>query len=439
MNISKSLNFQFFLILLLFVAPYFGVALIHLTILGILIYFILKIKNYEFELVEKILIVFGIYLILSSILNLNYLLNSIFFFKFIILFLGVKILFFNFSEKNFQKINIVSLIIIIFLIFDLFYQKIFGEDIFGFKTLNGERLTGPYKNEMIPGGIILYVSFYFIFYNYLKFLFSNKYTLKVLSFFILFIFVISVLITGERMNFLSVLLLLLASLIIINKKLHIIFSLFVISASIFVIFNDEYLTDRYKNFANILNPTLSEQSFNTDEIKKFKEETINNENGIKSKYDVNFFDTTWGSHYLTAFEMIKKKPFFGNGIKSFRDLCGNQNINSVTKDKRCSTHPHNIHLEIISETGLIGYLIYIIFVLLLLINSYKIIISKKYQDKSYLYLIFISSLLIFIIMIFPFKSTGRFFSSFFGYLFWFNLSVLNASIFTLKKQYLKNL
>jgi len=236
-----------------------------------------------------------------------------------------------------------------------------------------------------------------------------------------------------------VLLLLLASLIIINKKLHIIFSLFVISASIFVIFNDEYLTDRYKNFANILNPTLSEQSFNTDEIKKFKKETINNENGIKSKYDVNFFDTTWGSHYLTAFEMIKKKPFFGNGIKSFRDLCGNQNINSVTKDKRCSTHPHNIHLEIISETGLIGYLIYIIFVLLLLINSYKIIISKKYQDKSYLYLIFISSLLIFIIMIFPFKSTGRFFSSFFGYLFWFNLSVLNASIFTLKKQYLKNL
>ena len=31
-----------------------------------------------------------------------------------------------------------------------------------------------------------------------------------------------------------------------------------------------------------------------------------------------FFDTTPLSHYLTAFEMIKKKPLFGNGIKSFQ-------------------------------------------------------------------------------------------------------------------------
>ena len=112
-----------------------------------------------------------------------------------------------------------------------------------------------------------------------------------------------------------------------------------------------------------------------------------------------------------------KKPLFGNGIKSFRDLCGEQNIDSVTKDKRCSTHPHNIHLEILSETGLVGYLIFLTFISLLLLNSYKIILNKRNYYKDYLYLIFISSVLIFIIMIFPLKSTGRFFSSFFGYLF----------------------
>ena len=92
--------------------------------------------------------------------------------------------------------------------------------------------------------------------------------------------------------------------------------------------------------------------------------------------------------------------------------------------------PHNIHLEL-SETGFVGYLIFLTFISLLLFNSYKIIINKRNYDKDYLYLIFISSVLIFIIMIFPFKSTGRFF--FFGYLFWLNLSILNASIFVLKK------
>ena len=437
MNISKNLNFQFILILLFFISSYFGVALINLTILSILIYFFLKIKNYKFELIDKILIFFGIYLILSSIFHLNYLPNSILFFKFIFLFLGAKILFTNFTEKSFHKINIISLIIITFLIFDLFFQKIFGENIFGFKTLNGERLTGPYKNKMIPGGIILYVSFYFIFYNYLKFLFSNKYSSKILSLSFLLIFVISILITGERMNFLSVILLLIVSLIIINKKLHTFFSVFVLCASFVVILNDEYLSERYKSFVHTLKPTLSEQSFNPNEIKEFKEELKNTEKGQKTKYDVNFFDTTWGSHYLTAFEMIKKKPLFGNGIKSFRDLCGEQNIDSVTKDKRCSTHPHNIHLEILSETGLVGYLIFLTFISLLLLNSYKIILNKRNYYKDYLYLIFISSVLIFIIMIFPLKSTGRFFSSFFGYLFWLNLSILNASIFILKKKYLK--
>ena len=71
MNISKNLNFQFILILLFFISSYFGVALINLTILSILIYFF-KNKNYEFELIDKILIFFGIYLILSSIFHLNY-------------------------------------------------------------------------------------------------------------------------------------------------------------------------------------------------------------------------------------------------------------------------------------------------------------------------------------------------------------------------------
>ena len=46
-------------------------------------------------------------------------------------------------------------------------------------------------------------------------------------------------------------------------------------------------------------------------------------------------------------------------------------------DKRCSTHPHNIYLEIISETGTIGILFFIYF-LINFIKSSKLF-SKKYK------------------------------------------------------------
>ena len=130
MSIVKNLNFQYLLTLLLFVSPYFGVISINLTVLSILIYFFLQIKNYKFELIDKVLILLGLYFVISSIIfHQNYLINSISFFKFIVLFLGVKLLFLNFSEKYLDKINLISLIIIILLIFDLYYQKIFGQDI----------------------------------------------------------------------------------------------------------------------------------------------------------------------------------------------------------------------------------------------------------------------------------------------------------------------
>ena len=440
MNITKNLNIQYLLILFLFISSYFGVALINLTIFSILIYFFFKIKKFQFDIADKLLLLLGIYFALSSILNPDYFLNSIIFLKFVFLFLGVKVLFKDLNKENFEKINIISLVIIFFIIFDLFYQKIFGEDIFGFKTINGERLTGPYKDKMIPGGIILYIGFYFIFYNYLKLLISKKISFKFLSFFILLAFSLSVLITGERMNFISVILLLVTSLFLYRNRLHIFFTIIALSVSFIVILNDQYLSDRYKSFLFTLKPTLSEKSFNYNEIKKFEDEIKKNNKNLekKSMYRVNFFDTTWGSHYLTAYEMIKKKPFFGNGIKSYRDLCGDQIIQSVTKDKRCSTHPHNIHLEIISETGLVGYTIYLALIILILIQSFKIIKYNKNYKKDYIYFLFLSSLLIFIAIVFPFKSSGRFFSSFFGYLFWLNLSVLNGSIFLLKKKYFQN-
>ena len=67
-------------------------------------------------------------------------------------------------------------------------------------------------------------------------------------------------------------------------------------------------------------------------------------------------DTQWGAHYLTAIEIAKDHKIIGSGLKTFRYICSNdkyEKIDSSKKEFRCSTHPHNIYLELASELGIL--------------------------------------------------------------------------------------
>ena len=65
--------------------------------------------------------------------------------------------------------------------------------------------------------------------------------------------------------------------------------------------------------------------------------------------------------------MFISNPLFGVGNKMFRKLCNDKDyyINKFS----CSTHPHNLYLQILAENGLIG----IIFLLLIFIYTVSII------------------------------------------------------------------
>ena len=163
--------------------------------------------------------------------------------------------------------------------------------------------------------------------------------------------------------------------------------------------------------------------FNKDLKKHFISHTfdqigITQKNIIKTEkthYDV--WDSQWGAHFLTAFEIFKSEPLIGSGIKSFRIECYKEEyekIDSAEYQKRCSTHPHNVYFEILAETGI---LIFVPFVLLNLILTYKLIFiwfsQKKLNDLNLL--IFCS----FMIMFFPIQTTGAFFSTWNGFFYWF--------------------
>ena len=101
--------------------------------------------------------------------------------------------------------------------------------------------------------------------------------------------------------------------------------------------------------------------------------------------------------YLTWQENV----FLGGGINSFYLNCKiNFNI--------CTTHPHNYYLEILSELGIVGLLLLLI-IFVNLFYSYFKVQNKLNINTMNVYLT--PFLTLFIVEIFPIKTTGSFFTT----------------------------
>jgi O-antigen ligase len=102
-----------------------------------------------------------------------------------------------------------------------------------------------------------------------------------------------------------------------------------------------------------------------------------------------------------------------------------EKINSIYSDKRCTTHPHNLYLEILSETGVLGIVILLFLIFYIFLQIIKIYLNKKYY-RNELLLIFCN----FFILFWPLQTTGAFFSSWNGVFYW----IFFAFFFDLKSR-----
>ena len=105
--------------------------------------------------------------------------------------------------------------------------------------------------------------------------------------------------------------------------------------------------------------------------------------------------------WTTAIETWLEKPFMGSGIKSFRETCKEK---VHLPNRICTTHQHNYHLQLLNDTGLVGYLVSFGVIFFLVLKSLR---KKNSKLDIYLYAI----LFALIIEFFPIRSTGGFFST----------------------------
>jgi len=300
------------------------------------------------------------------------------------------------DTKNFNIIIKFWTIVLILCCIDALIQYLFGKDIFGFPRVGGERLTGPFGNRQVIGAYLSYISIPLVFYYFSKiknFSFNKQFIL----FTIYFLLFITIALTGERLGFI---IFLCSSIVIFFFNFRIKKFFYLITLIFLILFCIYYFSSYFQNRTNQFYFTI-----------------------------IDFSNSSWGRLYHSGYLVFKSDVFFGVGLKNYSIVCDTQIVDPLKETQQnipqfCSTHPHNLYLEILSETGIIG------FVLLFLTfgNFFSSIITKIKKLKNnqtyeeYKGLLF-GNILILFIYFWPIKTSGRFFTTWNGSFFWFNLGM----------------
>ena len=392
------------------------------TLLIISIYFLFFFdqKHYKFLFKNdtiKLFLLIYFCLIVNSLFSLNFeigLSRNLGFIRLILLFISINYFFFLFKD-NTKIFNTWTIIFLIFVI-DVYFERFSGANIFGWgaieidgiKQIHGIRVVSFFKDEPVAGAYLN--GFIFLISGYLIMFFKKKYNSNFLFLIIISFFLFSILLTGERSNTLRAIfsLVLFISIIdIIKPKTKLLIFIVLIGSFIFAVSNSTYLKNRY--VGQFYNYLVDQDSKN-----------------IKSSY--------YYVLYRSGYNVFKNSPILGVGNKNYRIETCKSDLDKVKKfDYVCSTHPHQLYLEFLSEHGLLGTTILVfLFFYLIFKNIKRIIYSQNYlQIGSFVYLIGV---------FLPLLPSGAFFSDFNLTFFFINLSILYAinkdtNIFFVEKKF----
>ncbi len=387
---------------------------------------------------KKLLLIFSLFFvsnIISSLLSeYSYLnndfpssiLKSFFHLRFLLFFLITILILHN--EKYLKIFKVIIILCLLFLIFDTLIQSVYGKDIFGFEKSDIGRLSGPFKNEYIVGGVILkfYLIYFCVSFNNLS---------KINKELVLFLFIsnlslLSVLLSGERSSIALFSFLFIFSfihLILKNKKSVLVFVLTVILFLPFYLKNSNFMLDRFNSIAKDFK---SSTPINIDQ----KNDFLNSPISYKfNKLKILYYNYGYSAHYYSAYSLFKDNIFFGVGQRNYRIACKNieskpgtiEILKDIDKNKKkkfldnlCTTHPHQTYFEILSETGLLGLIFFSLIIIYTFINIIK---SKNRYLLGPLVIIF-----------FPLVPTGSFFNNFNSMFLWTLLGIIHV-ISTRKK------
>ena len=334
---------------------------------------------------------FWLYLIINSLFaddKIWSLKTSLFYFRYFIFSIAIVYLISN----KYIKLNsvLISLsLTFIFLIFDLYIQYITGQNLFGQVAIDN-RFSGIFGDELVLGSYLIKFSPLMIALVLVK---NNLFKKVIILSTINPIIILSIILTGERTaSIIAFIFVLVSSFLIIDK----------IKYRIFYFISAVLIVSSVFHFNSNLKSRFVDDTLNYMIDSKYKK-YMNIENISGGSEKIYIFSKIHHGHYTSAFKLFLEKPLLGHGVNSFRNHCSKFN-----HDFKCSTHPHNTMLQILSEIGLIGFLFYFFMMIYLIITTLKVN-SKTIKILS----------LGIVNYLFPFSPAGNFFNNWINMILYF--------------------
>ena len=377
-----------------------GPFLSDLAVSLIVILFLINIfQNRNFEIFNdkffKIFLLFWIYLILNSLFqnqNFDSIKISLFYFRFGFFVYAVAYLI-DEKSNNLKYFYYCLVVCYLAIILDGFFQFFTGKNVIGHYLHAGPRVSSFFGDELIMGSYICRLfPILFGIYIYLDIKDKSKY----LSYLLFLIFILSevlIFLSGERtaffhVNFTAIFMILLMK---NYKKIRIIALMTSLLIIIFLILINPETSKR------IITQTLEEMNLRSLIVTE-----------AEKKEKIVVFTEQHSHHYLSALKMYKDNILFGVGVKNFRKFCSDEKYS--LSNLSCSTHPHNIYIQLLAETGTLGFL-FIFYVLCYftyyIIKHFKLMFKSRYLFNDFQICLLASIL----ITLWPIAPSGNFFNN----------------------------
>lgn len=334
---------------------------------------------------------FFLTILFSSVLSEKMLLSfesSLFYFRFYFFSVGVFYLLtkYDFLKKYFLFFSLITLC---FLSIDSIYQYFNKYSLFlSLPIQNTYRASSLFQEELKLGNFIVrllpLISSLFIIY-----LGKNKLILLIV------LFSCSILVTGER-TALGLLILFLLGIFFLNLNLK----KFILTLTFLIsIFSIIFLTDN----------DIKHRMF------VYTYDQIFDENSGK----INYFSEQHTGHYKSAIKMFVSNPIIGIGPKMFREECEKRDYDTI--QYACTTHPHNTYIQLLAETGFIGFIQIFLLFIYVCYSLLKLIVKRSVSKNEEVFYYLLLSLFI---NLWPIIPTFNFFNNWINVVFYLPVGFL---------------